>query len=86
MTEVAGLLRRTMECLSMRRADESHDRDDIRKLIEKANLKTPEEALGVVAKYYPENMLSAKTRFGIEEIFSEMEEERDCDDTGFPPR
>jgi hypothetical protein len=39
-------------------------------------IKTADEALAVVAKFYPHNVIEPKTRFGLEEIFSSFGGER----------
>jgi hypothetical protein len=60
-----------MKCLSMRIGDAQHrgDVDDIRSLAAMLRLRTIEEAVDLVARYYPADILPAKTRFGLEEIF-----------------
>jgi hypothetical protein len=49
------------------------DIDDIELLARAIGLKNSEEALMLVEKFYPQNMLQPKTRLGLEEIFSNLE-------------
>ncbi len=60
-----------MKCLAMRAAgvDRSFDVDDIRNLGGLLGIKTAEQALELVSRYYPASKLPAKTVFGLEEIF-----------------
>jgi hypothetical protein len=37
--------------------------------IERVGVRTAEEAIDLVARYYPADALPPKTRFGLEEIF-----------------
>ncbi|HTT82030.1 MAG TPA: hypothetical protein VMF67_00965 [Rhizomicrobium sp.] len=62
-----------MKCLAMRAGavDETGDIADIRKIGEVLGIRTAEEALNVVARYYPAGQIPPKTRFGIEEIFGQ---------------
>jgi hypothetical protein len=53
----------------MRTDAASSDIDDI-KLAGQLGLTNSEDALALVAKFYPHNVLEPKTRFGLEEIFS----------------
>jgi hypothetical protein len=60
-----------MKCLSMRIGDASvgWDIDDIRRLAVALGVSTFDEAIDLVARYYPSDALPPKTRFGLEEIF-----------------
>jgi hypothetical protein len=61
-----------MKCLAMRigGVDTTRDRSDIEALAGELDITTAEQALEVVAQYYPAAQISAKTRFGVEEIFA----------------
>lgn len=61
-----------MKCIAMRvgGADVSSDIEDIRLLARAIGLNSSEQALALVEKFYPHNMIEPKTRFGLEEIFS----------------
>jgi len=48
------------------------DVDDIRLLARAIGLKNSQDALTLVEKFYPQNMLQPKTRLGPEEIFSSL--------------
>jgi predicted nucleotidyltransferase len=50
----------------------SSDIEDIKLLARSLGIKTAKEALALVAKFYPDNLIEPKTRFGLEEIFSSL--------------
>ena len=52
--------------------DSSSDIDDIKRLARDIGLTSSEQALTLVESFYPNNQLEAKTRFGLEEIFSSL--------------
>ncbi len=60
-----------MKCLAMRvgGAGEAQDVEDIRHLGAALGIKSVSDAISVVERYYPADRISAKTKFGIEEIF-----------------
>ena len=63
-----------MKCMAARLggpAGEGSDVPDIQFLIGHLNLKTPEDALRIVAAYYPPNQIPVKTQFLIESLFQE---------------
>jgi hypothetical protein len=64
-----------MKCLAMRIGGASQEDDvgDIRRLAGVLGLRTSNEALELVARYYPAEALPPKTRFGLEEIFGQGE-------------
>ena len=64
-----------MKCRAMRIGgiDLSSDIDDIRLLAREIGVTSSEEALKLVEKFYPYNVLEPKTRFGLEEIFSSID-------------
>lgn len=53
----------------------SSDVEDIKLLARALGITTSEEALAIVAKFYPRNVIEPKTRFGLEEIFSPLTDE-----------
>jgi hypothetical protein len=53
--------------------DSNSDIDDIKLLARAIGIKSVEDALALVEKFYPQNMLEPKTRLGLEEIFSSLE-------------
>lgn len=60
-----------MKCLAMRSAaaERAEDVEDIRRLGSVLGVKSADEALVIVSRYYPASQVQPKTRFGIEEIF-----------------
>lgn len=66
-----------MKCMAMRLGgtDDAKDRDDIKDLIGVIGLSGPEEALDLVAAFYPRNRILPKAQFGLEEIFEEIQAE-----------
>jgi hypothetical protein len=61
-----------MKCLAMRvgGVDTTQDRSDIEALAKTIGVTTADQAIEIVAQYYPLSKISPKTQFGIEEIFS----------------
>jgi hypothetical protein len=49
------------------------DIDDIKLLARAIGLNNSQDALTLVEKFYPQNMLQPKTRLGLEEIFSNLD-------------
>jgi hypothetical protein len=63
-----------MKCRAMRvgGVDSSSDIDDIKLLARAIGIENSDEALALVEKFYPQNLLEPKTRLGLEEIFSSL--------------
>lgn len=59
-----------MKCAAMRLGEEFHDLDDVRYLLRHLDIRTVEEALAVVAKYFDESQLLPKTRLVLEELLA----------------
>lgn len=57
-----------MKCAAMRLGEEFQDLDDVRYLVRHLDLRTAEEALEVVTRYFDEDRLPAKTRLALEEL------------------
>lgn len=59
-----------LKCRAMRIGGvaENSDVDDIRHLAHEIGIATADEALRLVAEFYPNNVLEPKVRFGLEEI------------------
>lgn len=70
-----------MKCRAMRVSgvEVNSDIDDIKLLASAIGIKSSRDALTLVEKFYPQNMLQPKTRLGLEEIFSSIEIEPDRD-------
>jgi len=60
-----------MKAIAMRLDDPDapHDVEDINTLIDALGINNAEDALSIIKKFYPEQQVPAKTKFGIEEIF-----------------
>jgi hypothetical protein len=63
-----------MKCRAMRVGgiETNSDIDDIKLLARAIGIGNSEDALTLVEKFYPQNMLQPKTRLGLEEIFSNL--------------
>jgi hypothetical protein len=57
----------SMKCLSARW--DSHDRDDVKFLIEHLKIKKAQEVFSLIEHFYPKNKIPPKTQFFIEELF-----------------
>lgn len=58
-----------MKCMAMRLGEEEgKDRQDIEFLLEKTGLSSAEDVIELVSSFYPENSITPKTLFGIQEI------------------
>lgn len=64
-----------MKCRAMRvgGVETNSDVDDIKLLARAIGLKSSRDALTLVEKFYPQNMLQPKTRLGLEEIFANLD-------------
>jgi len=72
-----------MKCRAMRVGgiDTNSDIDDIKLLIRSIGLINSRDAMTLVEKFYPQNMLQPKARLGLEEIFSDLGLNQDKDPT-----
>jgi hypothetical protein len=72
-----------MKCRAMRvgGVDASSDIEDIKLLAREIGIKNTEDALTLVEKFYPQNVLEPKTRLGLEEIFSALDAQTHDGDT-----
>jgi len=64
-----------MKCRAMRIGgiEANSDIDDIKLLARAIGLNNSQDALTLVEKFYPQNMLQPKTRLSLEEIFSNLD-------------
>ena len=64
-----------MKCRAMRvgGVDASSDIEDIRLLARAIGIAGSKDAMALVEKFYPDNVIEPKTRFGLEEIFSSLD-------------
>jgi hypothetical protein len=65
-----------MKCRAMRIGGiaGSADVEDIRRLAQAIGIKSAEQALDLVQEFYPRHIIEPKTQFGLEEIFSKLDE------------
>jgi len=63
-----------MKCRAMRigGVDQSQDVEDIKNLAREIGITTSDEAMDLVLRFYPHQLIEPKTRFGLEEIFSHL--------------
>lgn len=68
-----------MKCRAMRvgGVETNSDIDDIKLLARAIGIRNSQDALMLVEKFYPQNMLQPKTRLGLEEIFSNLDIDHD---------
>jgi predicted ABC-class ATPase len=57
-----------MKCLSMRLGAEFHDEDDIRYLLRHLDIRSLEQAMATVTKYYARERFPQKTLYALEEL------------------
>lgn len=57
-----------MKCLAMRLGPEFHDESDVRFLLRYLNLDSYDEAITVIARYYPIERFPQKTLYALEEL------------------
>ena len=72
-----------MKCRAMRvgGVETNSDIGDIKLLARAIGLKSSQDALTLVEKFYPQNMPQPKTRLGLEEIFSNLDIDNGNDPT-----
>ena len=61
-----------MKCLAARQ--DAYDRNDAKTLIEFLDVKSVEECLEILDKYYPKRLIDQKSIYFVEEIFDEIEQ------------
>lgn len=57
-----------MKCLAMRIGAEFHDEDDVRYLLRHLDLRSYDQALAILTKYYPLERFPQKTLYALEEL------------------
>ena len=62
----------SMKCLAMRTEIGSSDISDIKILLKKCSIDSPEELFDLIAMFYPKAHIPPKTQFGILELFEEL--------------
>jgi hypothetical protein len=62
-----------MKCLAFRIGAEFHDEDDVRYLLRHLNIDSYENALEIIARYYPLDRFPQKTLCGLQELLLRSE-------------
>jgi len=62
-----------MKCLAMRIGAEFHDEDDVRYLLRHLNIRNYDNAVAVIAKYYPLERFPQKTLYALAELLPQPE-------------
>jgi len=62
-----------MKCLAMRIGAEFHDEADVRFLLRLLDIRSHEQALTVITRYYPRERFPQKTLYALEELLSEAQ-------------
>lgn len=57
-----------MKCVAFRLGPEFRDEEDVRYLLRYLNLERAEDALAIVERYFPRELIPAKSRFALEEL------------------
>ncbi len=57
-----------MKCLAMRIGAEFHDEEDVRFLLRLLDIRSRDDALGVITKYYPLERFPQKTVYALEDL------------------
>ncbi len=57
-----------MKCLAMRLGAEFHDEEDVRFLLRLLDVRTYEQALKIITRYYPLERIPQKTLYALEEL------------------
>jgi hypothetical protein len=65
-----------MKCRAMRigGVDPSEDVEDIKRLAQKIGIRNASEAMDLVLRFYPDHLIEPKTKFGLDEIFSHLQD------------
>ena len=57
-----------MKCLAMRIGAEFRDEDDVRYLLRHLDIRTPEQAIATITRYYPLERFPQKTLYALQEL------------------
>ena len=61
-----------MKCAALRLGEEFHDLDDVRYLLRHLDVRTAEDAIQIVLRYFDESQLLPKTRLIVESLFGDQ--------------
>lgn len=59
-----------LKCMAMRLGEEFYDLDDVRYLLRHLDIRTADEALAIVTRYFDEDQVPLKTRLALEELLA----------------
>jgi hypothetical protein len=62
-----------MKCMAMRLGAESRDQDDVRFLLRLLDVRSFDEALGIITKYYPLEQIPQKTLYTLPELLPKQD-------------
>ncbi len=66
-----------MKCMSMRSFEDSpHDKNDIKVLLNILKIQSSEQVFDIIEKFYPVQLIQAKTLFGVQELIDNIREEQ----------
>jgi hypothetical protein len=57
-----------MKCMAMRIGDEFHDQDDVRYLLRLLDVRSYDQAINIVTKYYPLDEFPQKTLYALTDL------------------
>jgi hypothetical protein len=57
-----------MKCMAMRLGAEFHDQDDVRFLLRLLDVRSVDEAIGMITKYYPVDQIPQKTLYSLPDL------------------
>jgi hypothetical protein len=63
-----------MKCLAMRIGAEFHDLDDVRFLLRLLDIRSYDQAVAAITKYYPLSRFPQKTLYALEELLPRSRE------------
>lgn len=62
-----------MKCMAMRLGAEFRDQDDVRFLLRLLDIRTSNEAIGIITKYYPLEQIPQKTLYALPELLPKQD-------------
>jgi hypothetical protein len=71
LAEPAYLL--AMKCMAMRLGAESRDQDDVRFLLRLLDVRSFDDAIGIISKYYPLDQIPQKTLYALPELLPKQD-------------
>ena len=62
-----------MKCMAMRLGAESRDQDDVRFLLRLLDVRSSDEAIGIITKYYPLEKIPQKTLYALPDLLPKQD-------------